>query len=76
MNNNRVRTVTTDGTLSTLAGSGQRGTSVPGAVAVDASLANPIGTAVGPDGTVFFLELNNSRVLRIRPDATLDVVMQ
>jgi hypothetical protein len=39
-------------------------------------LANPICTAVGPGGEVFFLELNKSRVVRIRPDGTLGIVLR
>jgi sugar lactone lactonase YvrE len=76
MNNNRVRSIDPAGTISTIAGSGQRGRSAAGVTAVDASLANPIATAVGPGGEVYFCEYINSRVLMIRPDGTVAVVLE
>ncbi|WP_267460560.1 hypothetical protein [Pseudonocardia oceani] len=43
---------------------------------MDASLANPIGTAVGPGGEIYVLELSSSRVLQILSDGTVAVVLE
>jgi len=74
MNNNRVRTIGGDGTITTLAGSGQRGRSVDGVRAVDAAMANPICTAVAPNGIVYVLEWRNARVLAIH-EGTIRTVL-
>ncbi|MGA8115190.1 MAG: hypothetical protein WCA46_16120 [Actinocatenispora sp.] len=49
----RVFSLTTDGTLSVLAGNGDRGSSGDGGPATDATLTKPVGLAVAPDGTVY-----------------------
>lgn len=75
MNNNRVRAVSLDGgIIRTIAGSGQRGVSISGTRAVDASLGNPIATAASGD-VLYILELTNERVLALDPDGTLRVVL-
>jgi|GEM_PF-463583 len=59
----RVRVVMRDGTIATLAGSGESGFSGDGGAAPDARLASPEGQIfVTPAGNVFFTDTNNNRV--------------
>jgi RHS repeat-associated protein len=51
--NSRVRRVGPDGIISTVAGDGTDGYSGDGGAAVVASIGQPVGVAVGPDGTLY-----------------------
>jgi RHS repeat-associated protein len=50
---NRVRMIAPDGTIRTIAGSGQAGTFGRSGVATGESLSQPFGAAVGPDESVY-----------------------
>jgi DNA-binding beta-propeller fold protein YncE len=59
----RIRKVAPDGTVTTVAGSGQRGFGDgPGP---EARFHEPFGVAVGPDGTLYVADANNNRVRKI-----------
>lgn len=68
---NRVRAVATDGTISTLAGTGDLladglgGFAGDGGPATSAALSSPSEVAVSPAGDVFVLDAGNHRVRRI-----------
>jgi subtilisin family serine protease/sugar lactone lactonase YvrE len=63
---NRVRKVTTDGIVSTVAGGGPGvGFAGDGGPAVDASLLNPRATAVDAAGNLFVADSNNQRIRRV-----------
>lgn len=64
-NNMRVRRLEPDGTLSTIAGNGIHAYATEGANALETSLENPIGLAIGADGRTFVTELHGARVLLI-----------
>jgi sugar lactone lactonase YvrE len=72
--NHAVRMVTTDGIITTIAGTGEPGFSADGTIAVKAQLNNPNGIAVGTDGIVYVCDTNNNRVRRIAPDGTLETI--
>lgn len=63
-NNHRIRRVTLDGDVTTIAGSGAAGL-VDGA-AFAAAFARPQGLAAAPDGTLYITDRDNFRVRRLR----------
>lgn len=71
---NVVRHIALDGTISTVAGTGQRGFSGDGAPAVNAQLAGPDGIAVAGDGTLYIGDRLNSRVRKVAPDGTISTI--
>ncbi len=63
--NHRIRLVTPEGRVSTFAGTGSAGY-VDGA-ALEAQFDNPVGLALGADGTLFVSDANNHRIRAISP---------
>lgn len=70
--NRRVRRVASDGTITTVAGSGLTGSAGDGGPAVAASFTDIDDLAVQPDGG--FLVADRFRVRRVAPDGTVDTV--
>ena len=70
----RVRKVTPDGTISTIAGTGLRGFSGDGGPAKSAQLDSPEGLVVDAAGRVFVSDSRNFRIRRIDPDGTMHTV--
>src|SRR5213593_4687735 len=73
-NNERVRKVTPDGIITTVAGNGTQGFSGDGGAAVDAQLAYPNSVAVDGAGNLFIADTNNQRVRRVTPDGIISTV--
>ena len=65
--NYRVRWVGSDGIISTVAGNGTYGFSGDGSLAIRAQLDEPIGLALGPDGSFYIADWFNQRVRRVAP---------
>jgi len=65
--NNRIRVVTPDGKIATVAGSGAFGDWGDGGPASDAMLRFPTGVAVGPAGRVYIADDQNSRIRLLTP---------
>jgi sugar lactone lactonase YvrE len=63
--NQRVRLVAADGTISTVAGTGTRGFSGSGGPAVGARLDGPRGVAVDAAGNLLVADSNNHRIRRV-----------
>jgi sugar lactone lactonase YvrE len=62
------------GGVTLIAGDGSFGTAPDGAVATGAPLADPVGVAVGSDGTVYIAEHTGNRVVAVGTDGILRVV--
>jgi glucose/arabinose dehydrogenase len=71
-NNHRVRKITPDGTVSTLAGSGSKGFA-DGAGAA-AQFSYPYGVAVDGQGSIIITDTLNHRVRKITPDGTVSTL--
>lgn len=72
----RVRAVRPDGTVSTVAGGARKGCSGDGGPAADASLAAPLGLAVGADGSLYVADFQNQRIRRVLPDGTIETAVE
>lgn len=70
-NNHRVRKITADGTISTVAGKGTAGFSGDGGPATSAQLNLPVGVVVDSAGTLFVSDYNNHRVRTVSPDGEI-----
>jgi sugar lactone lactonase YvrE/aminoglycoside phosphotransferase (APT) family kinase protein len=72
--NNRIRQVTTDGRLRTLAGNGNRAYGGDGGRALEAELNLPSGVCLDNAGNIFIADTDNHRVRRIAPDGKIYTV--
>jgi sugar lactone lactonase YvrE len=63
--NNKIRKITPDGTVSTFAGSGTIGSADGTGIA--ATFSRPIGVAVDANGNIFVADTNNNKIRKITP---------
>lgn len=80
----RVRRIATDGTITTIAGTGDPGAALgDGGPATEARVNGPVDVAVGPDGSVYISEFGGvassddggaGRVRRVDPSGTISTV--
>lgn len=73
-NNNRVRKVTTDGKIVTIAGTGTGGYSGDGGAAAAAEFYYPGDVMVTPNGSLIVTDVNNHVVRRIKPDGAVETI--
>jgi uncharacterized protein (TIGR03437 family) len=71
--NQRVRRVTPDGLIATVAGP-NAGFSGDGGPALSAGLANPQGLAVDSAGALYFADSGNNRIRKITPDGLIQTI--
>lgn len=71
-NGNKIRMITPDGEVSTLAGSDTAGSA--DGVGTAASFSFPLGVAVDGDGNVYVADANNNKVRMIAPDGTVSTL--
>jgi sugar lactone lactonase YvrE len=72
--NARIRKVTPDGLIGTVAGNGTYGFSGDGGPATSAQIFNPLGVAVDEAGNLFFADNGNYRVRKVTPDGFISTV--
>lgn len=73
--NERIRRVSIDGTITTIAGNGTLGFYGDGGLAVGASLATPLGMAMDKLGNLYFADADNNRIRRINPAGVITTVV-
>lgn len=69
--NHRIAKVDTGGVITTVAGTGQAGTSADGVTAVAAALNSPAGVAVDGDGDIFISDTGNNLIRQVTPNGTI-----
>jgi uncharacterized protein (TIGR03437 family) len=67
--NNRIRTITTDGNIHTIAGSGVAGFAGDGSTSDFASFMGPLGVTVDASGNVYVADTGNNRVRMLSPQS-------
>ena len=72
--NQRVRRISPQGIINTVAGNGVAGFSGDGGPATAASLNSPNGVAVGKDGSVYISDKGNFRIRRVAPDGIITTI--
>lgn len=72
--NNRVRRIATDGTISTIAGNGSGGFAGDGGPAIAASLDDPAGLALDGNGNLYIADSNNNRIRRVDPEGRITTI--
>ncbi|MGW2492599.1 NHL domain-containing protein [Streptomyces sp. NPDC001606] len=73
-NNHRIRKVTADGKISTVAGTGAAGFRGDGGPATAAQLNLPLGVAVDSTGALYIAEYYNHRVRKVTADGVISTV--
>jgi sugar lactone lactonase YvrE len=73
-NNHRIRRVSPEGTISTVAGNGTEGFSGDGGPATEAQLDLPVAVAATRDGGFLIADYLNNRIRRVSPAGTITTV--
>jgi uncharacterized protein (TIGR03437 family) len=72
--NNRIRKVSPEGIITTVAGTGVAGFSGDGSQATAAQLSRPYGVLPAPDGSVYIADTGNNRIRRVTPDGVIRTI--
>jgi sugar lactone lactonase YvrE len=70
----RIRKLSRDGTLTTIAGTGTAGDSGDGGPASNAQLRSPIGIAVDPAGNLYIADTGNNRIRKVSVEGVMTTV--
>ena len=73
-NNHRIRRVDPSGTITTFAGTGERGFSGDGGPAGEAQLDHPRGVAVDASGNLFIADYGNKRIRKVDASGTITTI--
>lgn len=74
LGNQRVRRIAPDGTMSTVAGTGVKGSLGDGGLATNAQLMSPRNVAVDAAGNLYISEFEGHRVRRVTPDGKISTI--
>jgi len=74
LGNQRVRRISPDGVITTVAGTGRKASSPDGAAPTDTSLLSPRNVAVDAAGNLYIAEFEGHRVRKLTPDGKLSTV--
>jgi DNA-binding beta-propeller fold protein YncE len=72
--NNRVRRLAPDGTISTVAGNGENAFGGDGGKATDAALDDPAGLAMDAKGNLYIADSNNERIRVVDPKGRIRTI--
>ena len=72
--NHRVRKISTQGVITTVAGTGKSGFSGDGGPATEAELGAPAAIAIDADGNLYIAEFFNHRIRKITTDGTITTI--
>ncbi len=72
--NNRVRKIAPDGTITTVAGNGNTGYSGDGVLAIVTTVWQPFGVAVDTAGNLYIADTGNSRIRKVTTDGIIHTV--
>jgi sugar lactone lactonase YvrE len=72
--NHRIRKVSPEGSISTVAGSGRSGFGGDGGPATSAALKEPSDVVVGEEGTLFIADRGNHRVRKVSPAGVISTI--
>jgi hypothetical protein len=72
--NNRIRKVSPDGIITTIAGSGEMGFGGDGGPAIEAQFAYPVAIAIDGQGNLYIADFNNHRIRKISTDGIITSV--
>ena len=67
----RIRRISVDGVITTIAGTGSPGTSGDGGVAVAAQLNGPMDVAIAKDDSIYIVEYLGRRIRKVSADGTI-----
>jgi hypothetical protein len=70
----RIRKVTTDGKIATVAGTGTLGFSGDGGRATSANLNTPYGVTVDPSGNIYITQLTDNRTRKVTTDGNITTI--
>jgi uncharacterized protein (TIGR03437 family) len=73
-NNNRVRKIATDGTITTVAGTGINGYNGDNMPGTSAELSQPYRVAMDPAGNLYIADPGNNRIRRLAPNGVITTV--
>jgi len=73
-NNNRIRKIAPDGTISTVAGNGTQGFAGDGGPAVNAELNLPTGVFADNLGDIYIADVGNQRIRKVDPSGTITTI--
>ncbi len=74
LGNQRVRRITPDGAISTVAGTGRKASSPDGAAPTDTSLLSPRNVAIDAAGNLYIAEFEGHRIRKLTPNGKLSTV--